>query len=87
MLACTINLLQNLLSSRFTTSVKDDTELLKQEIPMRLRFAIMHRLDCKQILQSNIKTCQILMRILANITQVFQANSEVDKSVFKRLYM
>lgn len=64
--ACTINLLKGLLNSRFKKSIEDDRELLKDSnLPIRKRFAILHRLNAKEVLTSNIKLCDILMRILA----------------------
>jgi len=54
--ACAINLLEGLLSARFKSSSDEDRKLLADpNLSMRLRFAIMHRLDCKVILESNIK--------------------------------
>ena len=77
--ACTINLLKGFLSSRFKTPLKLDQDLLKQEdLPFRYRFAILHRMDAKEILNANITLCNILMRLLARFT---------DPKDFKRKYM
>ena len=66
--ACAINLLEGLLTARFKTTIQEDEKILQQEdISMRVRFAVMHRLDCKKILTSNINMLQILVRVLANI--------------------
>jgi len=66
--ACAINLFTNLLTARFKTTVQEDKNILADEnISMRTRFAIRHRLDCKSILESNINILQILARILARI--------------------
>ena len=68
MVANCIVLFENLLKARFKTSTEEDRKILAdQTISMRKRFAIMHRLDCKTILESNINICNILARILANI--------------------
>ena len=62
-----IQLLTQLLNSRFkgATLEEDEAELVKDDLPYRKRLALMHRVDCKRILTSNIKLCNILMRILA----------------------
>ena len=68
MAACAVNLFTSLLNTRFKTSLEDDLVLLKDtDMPMRKRFAVMHRRDCKQILMNNITICQILARVLALI--------------------
>lgn len=68
MVACTVNLLDGLRTSRFKSTREDDMALLKQsDLPIRKRFAVQHRLDCKNILHSNITLCQILARILARL--------------------
>lgn len=68
-LGCAIHLLESLLKGRFKgCSVDADLqELAKPDLPYRRRLAISHRLNCKQILTANIKYCNILMRILANL--------------------
>ena len=64
--ACTLNLLKGFLASRFKTPLSHDESLLKEpELPIRKRFAILHRMDAKVILNANITLCNILMRILA----------------------
>jgi hypothetical protein len=68
--ACAINLLQGLLTARFSTSSEEDLKIMANaDISMRVRFAVQHRLDCKTILESNIRYYNILMRILAKILQ------------------
>ena len=58
---------------------------------MRARFAIMHRYDCKSILENNIKICQILARILARIQfaveQSAQTGNQLTRQIYKRIYM
>jgi hypothetical protein len=64
--ACTINLLQGLMTSRFKTPLEEDRKLLQDpSLPIRNRFAVLHRMNAKEILTTNINYCQILMRILA----------------------
>ena len=64
--ACTINLLKGLLASRFKKSLDDDKKLLEDTtISYRKRFAILHRMNAKEVLNSNIKHCEILIRLIA----------------------
>ena len=68
-LACTINLLKGLMTSRFKTPLEKDRELLADPtLPFRKRFAVLHRMNAKEILTENINFCQILMRILARFS-------------------
>ncbi len=54
------------MTSRFKTPLEKDRELLTdKQLPIRQRFAILHRMNAKEILEENINYCQILMRILA----------------------
>lgn len=77
--ACTINLLKGLLTSRFKTPYEQDLELLKDpSLPIRKRFAILHRINSKDILTANINLCNILMRILARFN---------DGKDFKKAYL
>lgn len=63
---CTINLLKGLLTSRFKTPLEADKDLLKDpSLPIKKRFAILHRMNAKEILSANITLCNILMRLLA----------------------
>ena len=49
--ACTINLLKGLMSSRFKTKLEDDLKLLEDpELPIRKRFAVLHRVNAKEVL-------------------------------------
>mmetsp|Transcript_6064 Transcript_6064/g.5480 ORF Transcript_6064/g.5480 Transcript_6064/m.5480 type:complete len:225 (+) Transcript_6064:1436-2110(+) len=49
--ACAINLMQGLLTSRFKTPLEVDKEMLaRTDISMRTRFAIIHRMNAKDIL-------------------------------------
>ena len=68
-LGCAIHLLNQLLSSRFrgVTVEQDRAELARTDLSWRRRCAITHRLNCKEILTSNINLCNVLMRILANL--------------------
>ena len=64
--ACTINLLKGLMTTRFKTSLEKDRELLADpNLPIRHRFAVLHRMNAKDILTENINFCNILLRILA----------------------
>ena len=45
---------------------------------IRIRFAILHRINAKDILTQNIKLCNILMRLLARFN---------DGKEFKKAYM
>lgn len=64
--ACTINLLRGLMTSRFKTPLEDDRKQLAEPgLPIRQRFAILHRMNAKEILTDNINFCNILMRLLA----------------------
>ena len=65
-IACTINLLKGLMTSRFKTPLETDHELLRDPaLPIRQRFAVLHRMNAKEILTENINYCNILMRLLA----------------------
>lgn len=64
--ACTINLLKGLLASRFKTPLEVDQKLLEDpNLHYRKRFCILHRMNAKEVLNANIRLCEILMRILA----------------------
>lgn len=68
-LATGINLLEDLLRSRYRTqTLKEDEELMKDKtISWRLRFAVTHRLGHKKILLSNIHLMKTLAHILAHV--------------------
>jgi hypothetical protein len=68
-LATGINLLEDLLRSRYKTqTLKEDEELLKDKnIPWRLRFAVTHRLGLKRILLSNLHLMKTLAHMLAHV--------------------
>lgn len=75
--ACTINLLKGLLNSRFKTPLEVDQKMLKDpDLNYRHRFAILHRMNAKEILNDTIILCEILMRILARFKdgQDFKTN-------------
>jgi len=82
-IACAINLFENLLQARFKTSAQEDLIILQQDIPMRKRFAVMHRYDCKTILTNNIRLAQILLRILARIVEETRKQPMLSKVFFK----
>jgi hypothetical protein len=64
--ACTINLLKGLLNSRFKTPIEVDQKLLEDlNMDYRRRFAVLHRINAKEIIGANIRLCEILMRVLA----------------------
>lgn len=68
-LACTINLLKGLMTTRFKTPLETDRALLRDPtLPIRKRFAVLHRMNAKEILTDNINFCHILMKILARFT-------------------
>lgn len=53
--ACTINLLKGLLNSRFKTPIEEDLKILSEmeyqkEVDTKLKFAVLHRLNTKDIL-------------------------------------
>jgi hypothetical protein len=53
--ACTINLLKGLMTSRFKTTLEVDREILADPaLPIRKRFAVLHRMNAKEILTENI---------------------------------
>ena len=55
---------------------------------MRKHWAIQHRIDAKKILESNIKLCQILARILARLQIAFiKSGGQFTKAQFKAIYM
>lgn len=58
---------------------------------MRVRFAVMHRLDCKKILTSNINMLQILVRVLANIQfsveKAANTGERMTRSDYRLIYM
>ena len=48
----------------------------------------MHRTNCKEIIIGNIKNCQVLMRILANLQVALEkGQTSFTKTECKRLYM
>lgn len=83
--ACTINLLKGLMTSRFKTPLEKDRELLKDPaLPIRHRFAVLHRMNAKEILTENINYCNLLMRLLARINN---AQGTLEAHEFKAKYM
>lgn len=84
-MACTINLLKGLMTTRFKTPLDKDRELLSDpNLPIRNRFAVLHRMNAKDILTENINYCNILMRILARFGTAGQVLEPKD---FKEKYM
>jgi hypothetical protein len=82
--ACTINLLKGLMTSRFKTPLETDKELLEDpNLPIRNRFAVLHRMNAKEILTENINYCHILMRLLAR----FGNSGTLEPHEFKAKYM
>jgi hypothetical protein len=82
--ACTINLLKGLMTSRFKTPLEKDHELLADpNLPIRNRFAVQHRMNAKEILTENINYCNILMRLLAR----FGTSGTLEPHEFKAKYM
>lgn len=89
-LGCAIQLLEQLLSSRFKgISIEaDKLELAKPGISWRRNCAITHRMNCKEILTSNIKLANILMRILANLqVELSKGQTQFTKIECKKIYM
>jgi hypothetical protein len=89
-LACSIHLLESLLNNRFKQiSIEaDKAELAKPDLPYRKRLAIVHRVNCKDILTQNIKYCNILMRILAELQmELEKGRIQFTKSECKKIYM
>ena len=67
---------------------QDREELARSDLSWRKRCAIMHRLNCKEILTSNINLCNVLMRILANLqVELAKGQTQFTKLECKRLYM
>jgi hypothetical protein len=68
--ACVVNMLKNLLDQRYKTSLDDDLQLLEEwdrgesKLDMRGYWALIHRINGKEILAMNIKLAHILLRIL-----------------------
>ncbi len=59
------NLLKEYYVHRFRTSVKDDKKLLeRKDVKGRLRFAVMHRLEDKEIIINNMHLLELLIQIL-----------------------
>lgn len=90
--ACAINLLQGLLTARFKTSIEEDEQILaRSDISMRVRFAVMHRVDCKRILTSNINILNILVRILAKLQfaseEAANMGERITREIYKAIYM
>jgi hypothetical protein len=65
----------------------EDEALLKTDLSWRKRLAIMHRRDCKYILDRNIKIFNILTRILALIHIESVKNPQMTKHHLKLIYM
>lgn len=77
------------MKQRFSaTTLAEDLELLKKEdLPHRVRLAVMHRSDCKKIVERNIKLFNILARILALIHIESQKNPQMPKDHLRLIYM
>ena len=89
-LGCSIHLLNSLLTSRFkNVSIEADRQELETPgLSWRKRCALTHRINCKEILTSNIKLCNILMRILACLQcELAKGHTEFTKLETKRIYM
>lgn len=87
-LATGINLLEDLLNSRFKTkTLEEDEEQLKDtNISWRLRFAINHRLGLKRILLSNLHILKVLAHLLAHV-QTEAEGGKLRRDVYKKIYM
>jgi hypothetical protein len=87
-LATGINLLEDLLRSRFKTpTLEEDEEILKDKsISWRLRFAVTHRLGLKRILLSNLHLLKVLAHLLAHV-QTEAAGGKLRRDVYKKIYM
>ena len=89
-LGCAIHLLEQMRDNRFkNVSIEDDRrELVQEDLDWRRRRALMHRTNCKEIILGNIKNCQVLMRILANLQVALEkGQTSFTKIECKRLYM
>ena len=59
-----------MLNTKFKTSISEDKLLLEEEITnYRIKLAIIHRLNQKEILAEQIKLMTILLRIVARLKQ------------------
>lgn len=67
-----IGLVSNMLKTKFKTTIEEDKAiLLDQNVSWRLYLAVTHRLNQKEILQSQERLMTVLLRIL---TKIHQAN-------------
>lgn len=82
--ACAINLLKGLLEQRFRSTLAQDKKALeeidegKAEFNSRKYFSLVHKVSSKQILENNLRNCNILLRILARFK---------ERRPFKQAYM
>ena len=63
------NLLKEYYLQRFKTSVKDDRKLLEDKtLSGRQQFAIVHRLEAKETVITNMKLIELLIQILSKVS-------------------
>lgn len=90
-IGCAIHLLESLLQNRFQgiSLETDNAELANNpNLTERRRIALQHRVSCKEILCANIKLCNILIHILANLQlHLERGKTEFSKVECKRIYM
>lgn len=68
--SCALNLMKNMLNTKYATTVDQDKQLLKKVSEnYRFRLAIIHRLNQKEILVDQIKLLLVLIRILARVKE------------------
>lgn len=89
MAACAINLFSSMKKQRFNNNSyeADTAELSTSSLSYRRRLAVMHRRDCKHILERNIRIFNILTRILALIHVESVKNPQMTKEQFRLIYM
>lgn len=67
-----IGLVSNMLKTKFKTTINEDKQILAdQSIGWRLYLAVTHRLNQKEILQSQEKLMSVLLQI---VKRIYEAN-------------
>jgi hypothetical protein len=68
--SCALNLMKNMRTSKYPTSLAQDKKMLAQVVDnWRFKLALIHRINQKEILNDQIRLLAVLLRILARLKE------------------
>jgi hypothetical protein len=68
--SCALNLMKNMMTTKYPTTLDQDRTMLNQvHSNWRFKLALIHRINQKEILSDQIKLLAILLRILARVKE------------------